>query len=39
MTSPALDNDLRASIRTIPDYPKPDIMFRDITTPARAFLR
>ena len=42
MTSPALDNDLRASIRTIPDYPKPGIMFRDITTllgDARAFRR
>src|SRR4030081_1341185 len=40
MTSPALENDLRASIRTIPDYPKPGIMFRDITTllgDARAF--
>ena len=24
--------DLRDSIRTIPDYPKPGIMFRDITT-------
>ena len=30
MTS--LEDDLRASIRTIPDYPKPGIMFRDITT-------
>src|SRR5207237_8203611 len=42
MTSPALENDLRASIRTIPDYPKPGIMFRDITTllgDARAFRR
>src|SRR5882672_9305554 len=42
MTSPALDLDLRASIRTIPDYPKPGIMFRDITTllgDARAFRR
>src|SRR6058998_29448 len=42
MTSPALENDLRASIRTIPDYPKPGIMFRDITTllgNARAFRR
>jgi len=42
MTSPALDNDLRASIRSIPDYPKPGIMFRDITTllgDARAFRR
>ncbi|RFC62460.1 adenine phosphoribosyltransferase [Fulvimarina endophytica] len=24
--------DLRAAIRTIPDYPKPGILFRDITT-------
>src|SRR5947208_529217 len=24
--------DLKASVRTIPDYPKPGIMFRDITT-------
>jgi len=35
-------NDLTASIRTIPDYPKPGIMFRDITTllgDARAFRR
>ena len=42
MTSPALENDLRASIRTILDYPKPGIMFRDITTllgDARAFRR
>ena len=34
--------DLRASIRTIPDYPKPGIQFRDITTllgNARAFRR
>lgn len=32
--------DLSAAIRTIPDYPKPGIMFRDITTllgDARAF--
>jgi adenine phosphoribosyltransferase len=32
--------DLKAAIRTIPDYPKPGIMFRDITTllnDARAF--
>jgi len=28
----SLEDDLRASIRTIPDYPKPGIMFRDITT-------
>lgn len=36
------DNDLRDTIRTIPDYPKPGIMFRDITTllgNARAFRR
>src|SRR5712672_2708786 len=36
------DHDLKASIRTIPDYPKPGIMFRDITTllsDARAFRR
>ena len=42
MTSVALENDLRAAIRTIPDYPKPGIMFRDITTllgDARAFRR
>ena len=34
--------DLRSVIRTIPDYPKPGIMFRDITTlltDARAFRR
>ena len=37
-----LDDDLRNSIRNIPDYPKPGIMFRDITTllgNARAFRR
>jgi len=42
MTSPVLENDLRAAIRTIPDYPKPGIMFRDITTllgSPRAFRR
>ncbi|MBM3527220.1 MAG: adenine phosphoribosyltransferase [Alphaproteobacteria bacterium] len=42
MISPALEFDLRSSIRTIPDYPKPGIMFRDITTllgDARAFRR
>ena len=42
MTSNSLESDLRASIRTIPDYPKPGIMFRDITTllgDARAFRR
>jgi adenine phosphoribosyltransferase len=27
-----LTDDLKASIRTIPDYPKPGIQFRDITT-------
>ena len=35
-------NDLAASIRTIPDYPKPGVLFRDITTllgDARAFRR
>ena len=32
MTSSSLDYDLQSSIRTIPDYPKPGIMFRDITT-------
>ncbi len=35
-----LASDLRSAIRTIPDYPKPGIMFRDITTllgDARAF--
>src|SRR5919107_3942562 len=34
--------DLKATVRTIPDYPKPGIMFRDITTllgDARAFRR
>ena len=34
--------DLKASIRSIPDYPKPGIVFRDITTllgKARAFRR
>src|SRR5436305_12405970 len=42
MTNLALENDLKAAIRTIPDYPKPGIMFRDITTllgNARAFRR
>jgi adenine phosphoribosyltransferase len=42
MVSPQFENDLKASIRTIPDYPKPGIMFRDITTllgDARAFRR
>src|SRR5204863_8593288 len=42
MTSPVLENDLAAAIRSIPDYPKPGIVFRDITTllgNARAFRR
>jgi adenine phosphoribosyltransferase len=42
MTSLQFENDLKAAIRTIPDYPKPGIMFRDITTllgNARAFRR
>src|SRR4029079_14490097 len=42
MTSAAFETDLKAAIRTIPDYPKPGIMFRDITTllgNARAFRR
>jgi adenine phosphoribosyltransferase len=37
-----LEATLRAAIRTIPDYPKPGILFRDITTllgDARAFRR
>ena len=36
------DHDLKATVRTIPDYPKPGILFRDITTllgEARAFRR
>ena len=36
------ENDLAATIRSIPDYPKPGIIFRDITTllgDARAFRR
>ena len=42
MISASLENDLKAAIRTIPDYPKPGILFRDITTllgDARAFRR
>ena len=42
MATDSLSFDLRSSIRTIPDYPKPGIMFRDITTllgDARAFRR
>ena len=40
--SPQFELDLRAAIRSIPDYPSPGIMFRDITTllgNARAFRR
>ena len=36
------DQDIKSTVRTIPDYPKPGIMFRDITTllgNARAFRR
>jgi adenine phosphoribosyltransferase len=42
MSSLASPIDLRDAIRNIPDYPKPGIMFRDITTllgDARAFRR
>jgi adenine phosphoribosyltransferase len=42
MVSIQFEHDLKDSIRTIPDYPKPGIMFRDITTllgNARAFRR
>jgi adenine phosphoribosyltransferase len=42
MAAPLLENDLKSAVRTIPDYPKPGIMFRDITTllgNARAFRR
>jgi adenine phosphoribosyltransferase len=42
MTNPEFENDLKAAIRAIPDYPKPGIIFRDITTllgSARAFRR
>jgi adenine phosphoribosyltransferase len=42
MASPLLEYDLKATIRTIADYPKPGIMFRDITTllgDARGFRR
>src|SRR6202789_4338985 len=40
--NPELEHDLKAAVRTIPDYPKPGILFRDITTllgNARAFRR
>jgi adenine phosphoribosyltransferase len=42
MTSTRLEHDLQSPIRAIPDYPKPGIVFRDITTllgNARAFRR
>jgi len=42
MANPVLEHDLKAAIRSIPDYPKKGIMFRDITTllgNARAFRR
>ena len=42
MVSIQFEHDLKDAIRTIPDYPKPGIMFRDITTllgNARAFRR
>src|SRR5882762_9147703 len=38
----SIDNDLRDAVRSIPDYPKAGIVFRDITTllgNARAFRR
>ncbi|MDN2579390.1 adenine phosphoribosyltransferase [Aquibium sp. ELW1220] len=40
--NPTLQDTLLSAIRTIPDYPKPGILFRDITTllgDARAFRR
>src|SRR3954454_19572674 len=40
--NPELEHDLKATVRTIPDYPKKGILFRDITTllaDARAFRR
>src|ERR1700757_4024438 len=42
MGSMQFEHDLKDSIRSIPDYPKPGIMFRDITTllgEPRAFRR
>ena len=32
MNTPPIENDLKAVIRTVANYPKPGIMFRDITT-------
>ncbi|MBN8965488.1 MAG: adenine phosphoribosyltransferase, partial [Rhizobiales bacterium] len=40
--TPVFEFDLRSTIRSIPNYPKPGIIFRDITTllgNARAFRR
>lgn len=42
MTAATMEQTLLSAIRTIPDYPKPGILFRDITTllgNARAFRR
>ena len=42
MQTQSLESMLEQSIRTIPDYPRPGVMFRDITTllgDARAFRR
>ena len=42
MAKAPIEHDLKAAIRTIANYPKPGIMFRDITTllgDARAFRR
>ena len=42
MVSIQFEHDLKDSVRSIPDYPKPGIIFRDITTllgDARAFRR
>src|SRR5207245_11652510 len=42
MATMQFEHDLKDSIRSIPDYPKPGIVFRDITTllgNARAFRR
>jgi adenine phosphoribosyltransferase len=42
MVTIEFEHDLKASVRSIPDYPKPGIIFRDITTllgDARAFRR
>ena len=39
---PDVLREIRESIRTIPDYPRPGVMFRDITTllgDARVFHR